>query len=509
MTRQISTRPLSVSDVASWDEEADVVVVGYGHAGAAAALGAVEGTPDVLVLERGGASEGTCGGILYLGGGTPMQVAMGWEDTAENMATFLRAALGPGVDEDKLQAYCRESVDHFAWLVRCGVPLMVGPDEDSSPLVQPGEDGLVDVGAQEYAGGGLLWTGGEKAFPFDELVPPVPRGHILRDPSENQDLLFEGAVLRRLSTALEDTSARVRYNMAVERLVLDSAGAVVGVDARRFGERVLVHARRGVVLSTGGFIYNDAMVAAHNPALLAAGKLGHGGQDGIGIRMSQSIGAEAIHMDTSDLTLIMYPPLSFARGILLNALGQRYINEDTYFGRIGAETLKQDTAAAYLLLDENIFVDSSWRRPAWAADSLAELEREIGLPSSSVENTVAYYNRYAELGEDPLFHKRKEWLQPLQPPFAVIDLRNESSRQHLNPNVAAVDYALGGFTLGGLRTTVDAEVLDVGSEVIAGLYAAGRVTSGLAVHGYCSGISLGDGTFFGRRAGQAAARRTA
>jgi 3-oxo-5alpha-steroid 4-dehydrogenase len=69
-----------------------------------------------------------------------------------------------------------------------------------------------------------------------------------------------------------------------------------------------------------------------------------------------------------------------------------------------------------------------------------------------------------------------------------------------------VDYALGGFTLGGLRTTADSEVLDVSSRVIRGLYAAGRATSGLAVHGYCSGISLGDGTFFGRRAGQAAGR---
>jgi 3-oxo-5alpha-steroid 4-dehydrogenase len=373
--------------------------------------------------------------------------------------------------------------------------------------MEPGEDGLIDCGAQEYAGGGLLWTGGESAYPFDELVPPVPRGHILRDPDEDQDLLFEGAVLRRLISTIEGTGARVLCNMGVERLVIDAAGVVVGVEARTFGERVLVRARRGVVLTTGGFICNDEMLAQHNLALLQVGKLGYGAQDGLGIKMSQSLGADAIHMDTSDLTLIMYPPLSFQRGILVNALGQRYINEDTYFGRIGAETLKQPDQAAFLLLDENIFVESSWRRPKWVSDSLTELEGEIGLPAGSLETTVAYYNKYAESGEDPMFHKRPKWLQPLQPSYAVIDLRNDASIHDDNPFSVGVAYALGGFTLGGLRTSADSEVLDVNSKVIPGLFAAGRVTSGLAVNGYCSGISLGDGTFFGRRAGLTAAKR--
>ncbi|MEV4461419.1 FAD-binding protein, partial [Microbispora sp. NPDC049633] len=63
-----------------------------------------------------------------------------------------------------------------------------------------------------------------------------------------------------------------------------------------------------------------------------------------------------------------------------------------------------------------------------------------------------------------------------------------------------------GFTLGGLRTTVDGEVLNQSGRPIPGLYAAGRASSGMHGGGYISGTSLGDGTFFGRRAGRAVAR---
>src|SRR4029079_4248969 len=65
LSTEHSIRPLSEHDVPAWDDEADVVIVGFGHAGAAAALGALEQTDDVLILERGGGSEGTCGGVVY------------------------------------------------------------------------------------------------------------------------------------------------------------------------------------------------------------------------------------------------------------------------------------------------------------------------------------------------------------------------------------------------------------------------------------------------------------
>jgi 3-oxo-5alpha-steroid 4-dehydrogenase len=491
MPEPLSTTPREVAEVQSWDLEADVVIVGFSMSGASAALGALEVTGDVLALERGGGPEGTCGGIIYLGGGTPMQKAMGFDDTTNEMYTFLLAALGPGVDEEKLRLYCDESLLHFDWLVRQGVPLITGPDEPGSMLASPEDDGFINVGGQEYAGGGLVWTGGEQAHPFSSMVRPAPRGHIPRDPDSDEDL-FEGAVLKCLVRAAERAGVRTEYNLGVQRLVVDDDGRVAGVEARRFGTVLRVRARQGVVLSTGGFIYNDEMLAQHSPAMLAVSKLGHGGQDGLGIQLAQAAGADAIHMDTADITLVLTPPMSYAHGILFNALGRRFINEDTYYGRLGAEAAFRQDTIAYLLLDDSTFLESSWRRPSWAADSVAELETEMGLPVGALEQTVAYYNEHAARGADPLFHKGQRWLQPLVPPYAVIDLRQQA-------------FPMSAFTMGGLRTAVGGEVLRPDGSAIPGLYAAGRATSALAVSGYCSGISLGDCSFFGRRAGQSAA----
>jgi len=223
-----------------------------------------------------------------------------------------------------------------------------------------------------------------------------------------------------------------------------------------------------------------------------ATKLGHGGQDGLGIQMAQLAGAEAIHMDAGDFTLLNTPHISFIKGILVNARGQRYINEDTYYGMLGTETVYRQNSECYLVLDDAIFLESSWMRPAWASDSLAEIGAEIGLPEGALEQTLAYYNEHAASGTDPLFHKAERWLQPINAPYAVLDLRNKS-------------FPISGFTLGGLRTDVDGRVQDVQGNPVEGLFAAGRASAGLAVYGYCSGISLGDGSFFGRRAGRAAA----
>lgn len=480
-------RPVAAADIESWDFEADVVVAGYGIAGVSAAIEAADAGAEVLVLERTGGWGGAAalaGGFVYLGGGTAVQKSCGFDDSVEEMKNFLRAALGPGVDEAKLTDYCEGSVAHFDWLVECGVPFK------HTFWGEPGWEPPADDGLQ--------YTGGENSAPFNTLAVPAPRGHVPQMDNKKSGEKGGGYMLMKpLSEKAESLGVRAEYDMRVQTLVTDADGRVVGLVAKQYGKEVTVRARRGVVLATGSFAYNDAMIEAYVPRLIGRPAASIEEHDGASIRMAQALGADLAHMDASEVAFFCDPQL-FVRGILVNGRGQRYVPEDTYPGRVGQLTLLQNDNQAFLVIDEAAYeegmaaptaTEQLRRTPTWVCETVEELEAEMGLPEGALTATVELYNRHAVNGADPLLGKKSEWVKPIGSPVAAIDLRGMT----------------GGFTLGGLRTSVDSEVLHVTGEPIPGLFAAGRCTSGLSAWGYCSGISLGDGSFFGRRAGKAAA----
>ncbi|MFN8050141.1 MAG: FAD-dependent oxidoreductase [Acidimicrobiales bacterium] len=469
--------PLDASEVGTWDDEADVVVVGFGCAGACAAVEAAEAGARVIVLEAaamGGGTSAMSGGLIYLGGGTPVQEACGYEDTPENMATFLTAACGPDVDAAKVQAYCDDSVGHYHWLVDHGVPFepTYFPEHDREP---PDTSGLV-------------FSGGEDSWPFDELAVPAPRGH---HPAHAD--AAGGFLMQRLLAAVDRAGARVVPDATVVQLVVDGT-AVVGVVARVDGERRVVRAVRGVVLTAGGFTFNRAMVERHcAPALRCNVPIGTPHDDGRAIRMGMGAGAAVVGLDRIEVGIPLGPPRSIVRGIVVNATGERFMNEDTYAGRLGHEFLLHQDGRVYFVHDDETFaVNIAGYKPRWVAETAAELEAEIGLPAGSLQATLDRYNAHAERHEDPDHHKAAEYVVPLRPPYGVVDLGVDRSY-----------YAT--FTLGGLATTPAGAVTTPEGVAVPGLFAAGRTTAGIAAGGYVSGISLGDGTYFGRRAGRSAA----
>jgi 3-oxo-5alpha-steroid 4-dehydrogenase len=404
------------------------------------------------------------------------------------MHRFLMAAMGPQANEERISAYCEGSVEHFEWLSALGVEFK--PTMWDQPAWTPPTDD------------GLMWIG-ENSYPFDELARPAPRGHRPRGSGRVGNVLM-GVLL----AALDEVACPTRVDSRVDRLVVDTDGGVVGVVARQEGADVHIRARRGVILCAGGFAFNDQMLTQHAPRLLPHTRLGTDHDDGAGIRMAQAVGAAAVRMDAGEAS-INFAPALMARSILVDARGQRFVNEDTYGGRIGQLALYQRDARAYLIFDETALDDvppelRHGRQPQWVCASVSELEGELGLPPRSLELTLELYNHHAAKGEDPQFHKRARWLRPIGTPIGAMDVR--AKRADGPPDPADRGTGFRVFTLGGLETSTDGEVLDVQGEPIPGLYAAGRTASGICAWGYISGTSLGDGTYFGRRAGAAAAR---
>jgi succinate dehydrogenase/fumarate reductase flavoprotein subunit len=474
---------LPATAVGAADERYDVVVVGFGIAGGCAALEAARAGARVLLLEKAAVHGGTSsmsGGHFYLGGGTAVQRATGWEDSPEEMYKYL-VAVSKEPEHDKIRAYCDGSVEHFDWLEALGFEFERSFYPEKA-VIQPGTEGL-------------MFTGNEKVWPYKEQAVPAPRGHKVPVPGDTEGTKM---VMDLLRDRVEEAGVEVRYETGVTNLVRDGSGAVVGVAWRSF-DRTGVVAATGVVLAAGGFVMNPDMVAAYTPALAEKPfTLGSTYDDGLGIRLAASVGAELKHMREPFITAPFYPPSSLMTGFIVNGRGERFVAEDSYHSRTSQLVMEQPDHTAYLVVDsEHVEYPKFPLVPLIDGfETIEELETALDLPAGSVAATLERYNKMAEAGEDLDLHKAPEWLAPQDTgPWAVFDLR-----------LGKAMYA--GFTLGGVRVSVDGEALHPDGSVIPGLYAAGACASNIAQDGkgYCSGTQLGEGSFFGRRAGAAAAR---
>ena len=106
-----------------WDDEADIVVLGFGGAGACAAIEATDVGSDVMIVERfsGGGATNASGGVVYTGGGTRYQKEAGFDDTPENMFNYLKHEVKGVVKDSTLKTFCEQSADNLAWLEKHGL----------------------------------------------------------------------------------------------------------------------------------------------------------------------------------------------------------------------------------------------------------------------------------------------------------------------------------------------------------------------------------------------------
>lgn len=483
------SHPRHLRDVHRWNRETDVAIVGFGGAGGCAAIEAADTGAGVILFELASAAGGSTAmssAEIYMGGsgGTRVQRACGFEDRTEDMIAYLTMAAGPQADEAKIRNYCEHSAGHFQWLVDLGVPFRDSFHAERAIMC------LTDDG--------LLYTGSEKAYPFNRRARPCPRGHNLQVVGDNGGPLFMKIVRENVERR---GAISVEYDSRALTLIVDDDGAVAGLVVRQHMEELNVRARRGVILCAGGFAMNQEMLHKYAPMLTAGTQpIGNPGDTGSGILMGMAVGGAAINMHEGFISLPYYPPASMTYGIAVNDKGQRFINEDVYHGRLGAFALRQPSDRLFFILTvahygEYEKVSYLGAHVAATGDTVAELEHELGLREGCLQQTIAMYNEDCGRSEDSLFHKDAEWLEPLEPPLVALDITPGRG--------AFVPF----FTLGGLDTLPTGEVVNPQREVIPGLYAAGRTACGVVrrAEGYSSGMSVGDATFSGRCAGRQAA----
>ena len=529
----------------TWDATADVVVVGFGAAGACAALEAHEAGADVLVLDRfhGGGATAISGGIVYAGGGTDEQREAGVADTPQAMFDYLRLETAGAVSEETLRRFCDGSVEMMAWLKGHGVPFQgsLAPYKTSYPT-------------NDYY---LYYSGNELSGPARAVAPPAQRGHRAHGKGTSGKAVY--APLRR---AVEAEGIGVRTQTRADALVTDESGRVVGVRCltmagaparvvrehrwlsarvgkmnlwyrplgKRMSARLLrlekqyarpwtVRARQGVVLSAGGFSFNRDMVREHAPAYAHGLPLGTLGDDGSGIALGTQVGGATRNLDRMSAWRFFTPPSALAKGLLLGPDGRRVCNEALYGAAVAEHVIHEHGGRAYLLIDQAVLDEARSQIPSqtlWfqrlqlktalgsarlEAPTLTELAAKAGIDAPTAERSLADYNALAHgEGEDPM-GKPRDQIQPLERgPFSLVDISIRRS----------VKFPCPTMTLGGL--VVDEEtgaVLGDGGAPVAGLYAAGRTAAGICGTSYVSGLSIADCVFSGRRAGRSAATVTA
>ncbi|WP_418792375.1 FAD-dependent oxidoreductase [Phosphitispora sp. TUW77] len=497
----------NINVTGKWDIEADVVIVGAGGAGMSAAIEAAKAGDKVVVLEiaqTAGGSTTLCGGAVYLGGGTALQKACGFEDTVENMQKYLSAAMGASANQEKIKLICEKSVETYDWLVSIGVPFKAVHCSDKVIIC--------------WEDSGLYYSGNEDNYPYNTFANAVPRSHQAQGPGPTGNVLFEA-----LKNAAEAAGATIIYQAEAADLIVES-DRVVGLKANIEEAEKFVRARKAVILCAGGFQANKEMIAKYAyPYVKTTKYTGTEFDLGTGITMAQAIGADVRGMDNCADWMFVYPPGTKCKGIMVNRIGVRFIDESQYGSYIGSNIIRKQDGVGYLIMDSKVYAEAKKELDRLCeneivlkiaeaagispvvlagdmtmcaeAPTIRELAEKLNINPDVLENTITLYNQGVSTGEDA-YHKGAKYLTSLDSgPYYAADLSVGAN----------IDLHSGFITLGGLETDLESRVLDVKGNPIPGLYAAGRNAAGMQGEEYNSGTSITDSLIFGRIAGKNAA----
>jgi len=445
--------------------EADVVIVGAGAAGLAAANTALEAGANVLVLEKAGVTGGSTvrSGGKILGAGTPWQTAQGFEDNADLMYDFLMSYDRDGImNADLVRTFCDASAENIQWMVDRGTEI-----QDVEPI----HSSLTPWRVHNVKGGGGQTSG---------------HGGWFTAPLTN---LYEGK------------GGKILYNCTANELITDGNGAVTGVKGVMPDGSTVTVSAKSVILATGGYCHNEEMLAKYHDFLPT--NVGSGvpmTNTGDGITMAVAVGAK--NFDAPGLQLVYvnydcYVGIAEESGLIVSEDGARVVDEWTYQSHVAQALADADSTCGYYITatKDGVCVEPypmlSWgvtMEQVPHAATIGELAAQIGLDAATLEATVARYNELCAKGVDDDFGKPAEYMIPVEGDTYYAFRMNPGS----------------SVTFGGLQIDTGAHVLDVNDQPIPGLYAAGEVAfTGLFDAEYpCCGMAIGSAIFYGRTAAQ-------
>jgi succinate dehydrogenase/fumarate reductase flavoprotein subunit len=537
-------------------EEFDVVVLGTGAAGLTAAITAHEGGASVAIFEKGDKVGGTSawsGGQVWVPA-NPHMADVGVEDSREKALTYIMSLSHDMIEERLAEAY-----------VDAG-PEMVRFMEANTPVQFYAVDGMPDY-HPEFPGGSP--NGGRTMechiFPYKELgawedrvtpspyyvvphitmsetplgkaVPTPPSPEELKRRAEQNERGCGQALIGRLLKGCLDRGIEPRTDCAATELIVED-GAIVGIQVETSDGLIDVYARRGVIMATGGFEWNEDYLRA-----FLRGPMSHPvsieTNTGDGLRMAMKAGAALGNMREAWWTPVASVPVeenekgkmmimgqrTLPRSIMINGKGKRFTNEGANYNAFGPAFHEMDVAAfqyanlpCWLIFDQG-YVDQfgfgQWAKPGsvpdWLtrADTLSGLAKALDVPADGLEETVARWNQLAADGGDVDFGRGvsafdRWWGDP-------------NKKGEVGATIGPLDrgpfYAIpvhsGALgTKGGPRVDPEGCVIDHDGTAIPGLYAAGNVMAspfGMTYGG--PGGTLGQGMVFGFIAGRHAAKR--
>lgn len=441
-------------------QQYDVVVVGSGGAGLAAAIQACDEGARVLIVEK----------MSTIGGNT-IKASVGM-NAAETRYQKLKGI------EDSKELFYQESLKGGQFKNN---PVLLREFVEHAPQAV---EWLADHGIELSD---ITITGGMS----------IDRTHRPADASAVGGFLISGLVKnlnkRNIDVMLDTAVTDIRYEN----------GAVTGVELLNDENEVVSVQTKSVVVATGGFSANSAMVVKYRPDLDGFVTTNHKGATGGGIAILEKIGADTVDMGEIQIHPTVEQSTSYLiseaiRGggaILVNQAGHRFFNEMETRDKVSAQIIALPEKYAYVVFDEQVRLKNKAadeyiaRGFVVSADSPRELAGKLDMDYHAFLATLERYNVFVDKQNDEDFGRKTAMRHPLnQGPFYAI---------RIAPGVH--------HTMGGVTINTDTAVLDANKDVLNGAYAAGEVVGGIHGGNRIGGNAVADIIIFGILAGRNAA----